>query len=138
MRRRRVAALIALCAFAFWPLVHIELVSRFAIDPWRFGGWAMYVVPKRPPEVTIAVVDRLGWRLVDPARGSLQLARELNRFKRQQEAWPHMGGASRLMERVLAENPAALEVRVRLRRFRLAGDARVRYETLEFKEARSR
>ena len=138
MRRRRVAALIALSAFAFWPLVHIELVSRFAIDPWRFGGWAMYVVPKRPPEVTIAVVDRLGWRLVDPARGSLQLARELNRFKRQQEAWPHMGGASRLMERVLAENPAALEVRVQLRRFRLAGDARVRYETVEFKAARSR
>ena len=100
----------------------------------------MYVVPKRPPEVLIAVVDRSGWRLVDPARGSLQLARELNRFRRQQEAWPQMqtGGPSRLMERVLAEDPAALEVRVQLRRFRLDGDALVRYETLEFKAARSR
>jgi hypothetical protein len=39
---------------------------------------------------------------------------------------------------VLAENPTALEVRVQLRRFRLDGDARVRYETLEFKAARSR
>ncbi len=138
MRRRRVAALIALCAFALWPLVHIELVSRFAIDPWRFGGWAMYVIPKRPPEVTIAVVDLSGWRLVDPVWASLKLARELNRFKRQQEAWPLMGDPSRLMEQVLAEDPTALEVRVQLRRFRLDSDARVRYETLEFKTARRR
>ena len=98
----------------------------------------MYVVPKRPPEVRIAVADPSGWRFVDPALGSLQLAREINRFTRQQEAWPHIGGPSRLMERVLAENPTALEVRVQLRRFRLDADARVRYETLEFKAARSR
>lgn len=136
MRRRRIAALIALYAFALWPLVHIEAVARYGLDPWRFGGWAMYGVAKRAPEIRIAYEDGRGWRLVDPTRCSRQLAREINRFKRRAEAWGRSAEPQTLGQQVLAEFPAAREVRIQLRLFRLDADAIVRYEKLAFKTMR--
>ena len=35
-----------LIVFAIWPLVHFALVQTYDLDPWRFGGWAMYCEPR--------------------------------------------------------------------------------------------
>jgi hypothetical protein len=43
IKKRILLAVLAL--LAVWPLVHMGLVARYEIDPWRFFGFAMYAVP---------------------------------------------------------------------------------------------
>ena len=35
-----------LVALALWPLVHLWLVARFDVNPWKLAGWGMYSVPR--------------------------------------------------------------------------------------------
>jgi len=37
-----------LLAFAVWPLVHIGLVKRYNVNPWKLAGWGMYSAPQLP------------------------------------------------------------------------------------------
>ena len=37
---------VALLAFTLWPLVHIGLVWRFDLSPWKLAGWGMYSAPR--------------------------------------------------------------------------------------------
>lgn len=36
----------ALLALALWPLVHLALVARYDLSPWKLGGWGMYTTPR--------------------------------------------------------------------------------------------
>jgi hypothetical protein len=36
----------ALCALTLWPAVHIYLVKRYDLSPWKLGGWGMYSSPR--------------------------------------------------------------------------------------------
>ncbi len=36
----------ALAALTVWPLVHIGLVERFGVSPWKLAGWGMYSAPR--------------------------------------------------------------------------------------------
>ena len=80
--------LIALLAFAIWPLVHRGLVASYGITPWKFMGFAMYCVPVMDP--VIAVHAHYGERrvLVDPSEAHLRdLRREVARFKTFRTVW---------------------------------------------------
>ncbi len=55
-KRRCLAAF--LVALALWPLVHRVLVVRLQINPWKFGGFAMYCTP--PNKITVEVFGVLG------------------------------------------------------------------------------
>ena len=44
MKGRVLAA--ALCALTLWPAVHIYLVERYDLSPWKLGGWGMYSAPR--------------------------------------------------------------------------------------------
>jgi hypothetical protein len=35
-----------LAALTLWPLVHIGLVWRFDLSPWKLAGWGMYSAPR--------------------------------------------------------------------------------------------
>jgi len=35
-----------LAVVAAWPLVHIALVRRFDVSPWKLAGWGMYSTPR--------------------------------------------------------------------------------------------
>ncbi len=70
MRQRLVFAL--LVAFALWPLVHRGLVHRYGLDPWKFGGWAMYTVARKDPQVVVQVDDDSGLRPVLVKSASLR------------------------------------------------------------------
>jgi hypothetical protein len=35
-----------LVAMTVWPLLHIGLVWRFDLSPWKLGGWGMYTTPR--------------------------------------------------------------------------------------------
>lgn len=54
-RLRLVAAL--LLAFAIWPLCHYGLVQRFRMNPWKFGGWAMYTLHVFRPHIQVFALD---------------------------------------------------------------------------------
>jgi hypothetical protein len=43
-KRRIVYASLAL--IAAWPLVHVALVRRFELSPWKLAGWGMYTTPR--------------------------------------------------------------------------------------------
>jgi hypothetical protein len=53
VKRNAVALLLAWVAV--WPLVQRGLVARFAIDPWKLGGFAMYATPSLPLLVALQV-----------------------------------------------------------------------------------
>jgi hypothetical protein len=36
----------ALLLLALWPLVHLSLVWRFDLSPWKLAGWGMYTTPR--------------------------------------------------------------------------------------------
>jgi hypothetical protein len=36
----------ALVALVVWPLVHLSLVWRFDLSPWKLAGWGMYTTPR--------------------------------------------------------------------------------------------
>ncbi len=47
-RTKRVVVYVFLVAFAVWPLVHIGLVKRYDVNPWKLAGWGMYSAPQLP------------------------------------------------------------------------------------------
>jgi hypothetical protein len=63
------AATAALCAFLLWPPVHFCLCKVWGLNPWKFGGWAMYALP-RPRVELLAQIER--------ANGSWQDMRSLD------------------------------------------------------------
>ena len=44
-------AVIGLVALLVWPPVHYGLVRSWALDPWKFFGFAMYCRPSIPPSL---------------------------------------------------------------------------------------
>jgi hypothetical protein len=36
----------ALVALTLWPLVHLWLVARYDVSPWKLAGWGMYSAPR--------------------------------------------------------------------------------------------
>lgn len=36
----------ALVALTIWPLVHLWLVARYDVSPWKLAGWGMYSAPR--------------------------------------------------------------------------------------------
>ena len=63
-KRRIVQVLLVL--FMVWPLVHVQVVETYDVNPWRLFGWAMYCVPTYEPSVRV-----FGW--VDDGSGELVL-----------------------------------------------------------------
>ncbi len=45
-----------LIGFALWPAVHIGLVKRWDVNPWKLMGWGMYAAPQMPAELRITGV----------------------------------------------------------------------------------
>jgi len=37
---------LGLALIAAWPLVHMALVRRFDVSPWKLAGWGMYSTPR--------------------------------------------------------------------------------------------
>ena len=45
---------------ALWPFVHLGLVARYEINPWKLGGFAMYTTPVPPVQVVLFEQGRAG------------------------------------------------------------------------------
>ena len=78
MKRRLV--IIALVAFAVWPLVQRGLVGAYDASPWKLYGWAMYTAPAWPVGVAILRVDGERLTRVPDARLPERIRREMRRY----------------------------------------------------------
>lgn len=77
--KTRIAVLI--CAFFIvWPGLHRIVVAAYDINPWRFGGFAMYATP--PARLHVAIIERL-----PEARARILSEREMSATVLAQQQW---------------------------------------------------
>ena len=61
-RFKRTVVHAALILFTVWPAVHIGLVERYDLNPWKLAGWGMYSAPQLACDVRVFCFtpDRVG------------------------------------------------------------------------------
>ena len=59
----------SVAVFLVWPLVHFCLVQSHDINPWKLGGWAMYVQPRL--DTFVQIRELRGERQVALPQGEL-------------------------------------------------------------------
>lgn len=113
--KRRVVGL-GLALFTVWPLAHRALVAAWDVDPWKLGGWAMYVRPRFPAVVEVLALDRPGGRPV-PFPFSAADADRVDAFAERRLTLGELAAPADLAEALFAAHPglAGLLVRVRTR-----------------------
>lgn len=86
--------------FALWPALHHVWIQRTSADPWAFGGWSMYCVPKL--EVGVGVVGIRSGQPVALQRGAMppSVATRIAVFNR----------ARRAMGTMLTPDPIARQI----------------------------
>jgi len=59
---KQAAVRVALVALTVWPAVHIALVKRYDVNPWKLAGWGMYSAPQLPSyvQLTCLTPDSVG------------------------------------------------------------------------------
>lgn len=57
---KAVVLLLIFCIHSLWVSGHMYLHTQDALNPWKLGGYAMYVEPKRSMEVRLYSVDPQG------------------------------------------------------------------------------
>jgi hypothetical protein len=50
---KRIVVHVGLTLFTVWPAVHLGLVARYEVNPWKLAGWGMYAAPQFPAEVRV-------------------------------------------------------------------------------------
>ena len=108
-----------LVVFALWPWVHFGLTQHYELDPWKYGGWAMYVIPKLDPSVEIASEEATKWAILSKATASPQLRRETRRFISSRRVWGRLASSDALVAQVFRDKPEASAVEIRVRTFAL-------------------
>jgi len=102
----------ALLALTLWPLLHMHLVRRYGVNPWKLGGWGMYAVPSILPS-GMEVYGRAGRapfeRLTAPSPELLDAGNTVLARSR----WlGRLTPTRALAEQVFAERPAWTELRL--------------------------
>lgn len=54
---------VLLAAIVIWPAVHLSAIHQIGLNPWEFGGWAMYSTPESGWSLSSVQADE---REVDP------------------------------------------------------------------------
>lgn len=75
-KSKRIIVYVFLAAFTVWPLVHIGLVKRFEVNPWKLAGWGMYSAPQLPAWVQLFALtpDSVGIYELQTVQPTLQPA----------------------------------------------------------------
>jgi hypothetical protein len=114
VKRNAVALLLAWVAV--WPLVQRGLVARFAIDPWKLGGFAMYATPSLPLLVALQVPRDGQLVLLDEATLPPPTRAALRRFRVERLALGRMRASDAAARVVLDARPDVPAVVVLLQR----------------------
>jgi hypothetical protein len=115
----------ALAAVAAWPVIHLVACRVWHLNPWKFGGWAMYAVPPPRVQLDVRILDG-GEDWKSPAAiGGADAAHTLARCAARRREWGALFSPvdiARSMGRAVAAargggTPTELEVSIRERRF---------------------
>ena len=115
-RAKQRAVFIFLVALVAWPFAHHALVQAWQIDPWSFGGWAMYCTPRLDLRVGAS-----GYRGGLPLRQQVpqSLAPAATAYGERRMSYGRFVAPDALAEEILAEMPAADGVVVLIEKRRL-------------------
>lgn len=119
MKRRVV--MVALVAFALWPLAQRGLVWTFDVSPWKLGGWAMYTAPAFSSGVVLLQVTNDKITPIAPSRYTPRIRNEVGRLASYRAALGRLASPDRLGRAVFEERPEWPVVVVVVDRRRLDG-----------------
>jgi len=128
---------ILLLLFAAWPLVHYGLVQRYQLDAWKYGGWAMYVVPARNPELRASIRVEDEWQPLDVERMDDVLRGEALRFAHKRRVQSFRVEPSDLGRVILERHAEVQETRITVDDFKIDPETgRVQLQTFVYDYAR--
>jgi len=112
---KKLAVYAALAGLTVWPLVHIVLVARFDLSPWKLAGWGMYSAPR-----TGAGFQVLGrrstteeFRPIQVPEAAMTTARDFHNRRR----WlGELALPAPLASEILAADPSLVEVAIMIER----------------------
>jgi hypothetical protein len=110
---RHAIVLLVLVVATIWPAVHVFVTDRLELDPWRFGGWAMYTTVR--PQVIAEVRVAQGDRFVPLPDGDLEMKMMLRRASARTAILGRLASPRPLADLVFARTPY-LAVELLLRR----------------------
>jgi hypothetical protein len=117
MRRRILGAI--LVAAAVWPLFLRAAVRRFDVNPWKFGGFAMYTTPTPPILVALLRAVPGGFRALDPRTLPAPVRAQLDRFQMERHALGTLREPDDVARAVLAAQPELPGLVVMVQRMKL-------------------
>jgi hypothetical protein len=107
---------------AIWPLVHVVLVARLELDPWRFCGFAEYATPSEYQQIFMIEL-----------RGDMEVhlhhswftrdTRDVyRRYRKQRTTFGKLAPPHELAEAILAERPDIEGLKILLARDRISAE----------------
>jgi len=102
-----------LTLFTVWPAVHMALVERYGLSPWKAAGWGMYSAP-RFAELGMEVYGRAdaGQELEKLGAPPPEVRATASEFLERRRWLGRLASARRFADAVLAHRPDWHEVRV--------------------------
>ena len=119
---KRTLAVALLLFAALWPLVHRVLVARYDLNPWKFGGWAMYTTPTPPLLVALFTKQSAGFAVIDESTLSMVAQQQLKSFREERHALGKLRRPDELARTVLRTRPDLSSVVVIVQRMTLDHD----------------
>jgi len=109
---KRTTVYAILVAFTLWPLVHIGLVRRYDVNPWKLAGWGMYSAPQLPVWLQLYALtpDSVGVYELQTVQPALQPA--VDRFLRLRRGLRQIAVPDALARTMLDHYPAIDGVRI--------------------------
>ena len=88
-----------------WAIVHVGVVERFEMDPWRFFGFSMYAVPENYQWVHVYKIEDGEEKLIITAGMPAEMRIEYRRFRRDRAVLGELVAPHALAEKALEELP---------------------------------
>lgn len=102
-----------LVALTLWPLVHLTLVARYDLSPWKLAGWGMYSAPRaRSLGMEVFGKSRSGDRLEHLAAPTAPMRDEASRYLERHRWLRRLVRPTGLAEAVAAAHPEWAEVKI--------------------------
>mgnify|MGYP000193042492 CR=1 FL=1 len=103
----------ALTALTLWPLLHIGLVERYGLSPWKLAGWGMYSAPRsRSLGMEVFGRPRAGGALEQLTAPSPAIREEAGRYLERHRWLRKLVRPTALAEAIAASRPDWDEVKI--------------------------
>jgi hypothetical protein len=105
---------ILLAAIAIWPIIHIFVVQRTGLTPWKGCGWAMYCRTGSRVAVNITPYNRQKSK-IENVQYSTATILAIDRYIKAAGIWASPLPPDDLAHRVFADNAEAAQVAIEIR-----------------------